>query len=372
MAKPICEIFYNKKSVSPHVRQIYTGFCELAARNVIDIKFQEHDWNQNYKTGNLVKVCVNGLVNVIYDTNDGLYWIHGNAEENIEYFKEVILPQCNFLFKRSYRTELSGMAKPYNCDVRPLGFNYDVSSAFNIMDKVCYSRRDKLKRFIGSSKALSNLLKKEHKHVFFYQNYESLPDMTRDYTDSRILFLTRLWDPDDPILELETSSMKMQVKEERMRINETRIECIERCKKQFKDRFIGGLSDDAFTRKTAPKLIASQDLTRKSKFLDLIKLSPICIGTTGLHDSIGWKFAEYVAASRAIITEKLLYEVPGEFEPGQNYLEFSTANDLKTQIEYLSGNPSIVNSMMLSNYRYYNNFLRPDNIILNTLRTVLA
>lgn len=372
MAKPICEIFYNKKSVSPHVRQIYTGFCELAARNVINIKFQELDWNQNSKTGNLVKVCVNGLVSIIYDTNDGLNWVHGNAEENIEYFKEAILPQCNFLFKRSYRSGLSRIAKPYNCDVRPLGFNYNVTSALNIMDKVCYSRRDKLKRLIGSSKALSNVFQKEHEHVFFYQNYESLPDMTRDYADSGILFLTRLWDPDDPVLELEISNMKEQLKEERMRLNETRIECIETCKKHFKDRFIGGLSDDAFTRKIAPNLIAPQNLTKKSNFLDIIKSSPICIGTTGLHNSIGWKFAEYVAASRAIITEKLHYELPGEFEARQNYFEFSTANELKTQIEYLSDTPPIVNNMMLNNYRYYNNFLRPDNLIFNTLRTVLA
>lgn len=372
MAKPTCEIYYNRKSISLHVRQIYTGFCELAARNVIDIKFTEHDWNQNYKTENLVKVCVNGAVDVIYDTNDGLYWVYGNAEDNLKYFTEVILPQCTFLFKRSYKLELSDIARSYNCNVMPLGFNYDVTSTLNIIDRVCYNRRDKVKRFIGSSKALSGLLKREHEHVFIYQNYECVPDMARDYTDGRILFLTRLWDPEDRGLELETSSMKAQVNEERKRINVTRIECIEACKKHFGGRFIGGLSNDPYSMKVAPQLIASKDLTRKSKFLTLIKSSSICIGTTGLHDSIGWKFAEYVAASRAIVTEKLCYEVPGQFKRGYNYLEFSTADELKMQIEYLTDNPSVINNIMWNNYEYYNNYLRPDNLILNTLRAVLA
>lgn len=42
----------------------------------------------------------------------------------------------------------------------------------------------------------------------------------------------------------------------------------------------------------------------------MVKESDICITTTGLHRSIGWKFAEYIAASKAIVTEKLNYS-PG-------------------------------------------------------------
>lgn len=37
----------------------------------------------------------------------------------------------------------------------------------------------------------------------------------------------------------------------------------------------------------------------------LMKQSRICIATTGLHDSIGWKFAEYVVAGRTIVIEPL-------------------------------------------------------------------
>lgn len=51
-----------------------------------------------------------------------------------------------------------------------------------------------------------------------------------------------------------------------------------------------------------------------------MRRSDICIGSTGLWDSIGWKTGEYVAAARAVVNERFVYEVPGGFREGVNYL----------------------------------------------------
>lgn len=372
MAKVHCVIYYNRKAVSPHVRQIYTGFCELSRKKFISIEFIEHDWNPNHITENLVKVQVNTTTEIIYDTNDGLYWIYGTLGDNLKYLQEVILPQCDLLFKRSCSADLVSKLGSHNRKVYPLGLNYNVTSASNVMDKICYSRRGKLRRYIRSSPTLSSMLGMECNRLLYYENFEFPPAMLHDHSECKVLFLTRLWDPDDRVLERETSSMNELTKEERGRINEKRIECIEACKKKFKRRFIGGLVDDKYARKIAPHLIAPQSLTSKQGFINLIKSCPICVATTGLHNSIGWKFAEYIAASRAIITEKLNYILPGEFEVGQNYLEFSTAGELVRQIDFLSDNPVVINDMMWENYSYYNSYLRPDNLILNTLRIALS
>lgn len=371
MAKVHCVIYYNKKAVSPHVRQVYTGFCELSRKKFISIEFIEHDWNPGHITENLVKVQINGATEIIYDTNDGLYWIYGTLDDNLVYLQDVILPQCDLLFKRSCSTDLVSKSGSHGRKIYPLGLNYNVTSAYNVMDKICYNGREKLRRYVKSSSTLSNILNMESNRLLYYENFEFPPAMLRDYSESKVLFLTRLWDPEDQVLERETSSMNELTKEQRKYINEKRIECIEACKKKFKHRFIGGLVNDQYARKLAPHLIAPQSLTSKSGFMNLIKSCPICIATTGLHNSIGWKFAEYVAASRAIITEKLNYILPGKFEVGQNYLEFSTAGDLMRQIDHLSNNRSVMNDMMWENYRYYNNYLRPDNLILNTLRLAL-
>jgi hypothetical protein len=93
----------------------------------------------------------------------------------------------------------------------------------------------------------------------------------------------------------------------------------------------------------------------------------ICIATNGLHDSIGRKFGEYVAASRAIVTEELRYQLPGIFSEGINHLEFSNSFDLIKNIQLLEKDRDFMYSMMKSNYNYYRSYLQPDLMVLNTL-----
>ena len=67
----------------------------------------------------------------------------------------------------------------------------------------------------------------------------------------------------------------------------------------------------------------------------MVKESDICITTTGLHRSIGWKFAEYIAASKAIVTEKLNYSPGTELKANTNFLEFDTSEELINQVVLL-------------------------------------
>jgi hypothetical protein len=95
----------------------------------------------------------------------------------------------------------------------------------------------------------------------------------------------------------------------------------------------------------------------------------ICVATTGLHGSIGGKFAEYVCLSKAILSEKLQYAVPGDLREGRNYLEFTTADECVEQAWRLFSDRALRNRLMCNNARYYNAWLRPDMLILNSLLT---
>jgi hypothetical protein len=99
---------------------------------------------------------------------------------------------------------------------------------------------------------------------------------------------------------------------------------------------------------------------------------PICIATTGLYNSIGWKFGEYVAFSKAIVSEKLLYEVPGNFGPGKNYAEFETAEQCVDQAVALVNEKTTREQMMENNYRYYNEYLAPDKLVWRTLEKAVT
>jgi hypothetical protein len=83
---------------------------------------------------------------------------------------------------------------------------------------------------------------------------------------------------------------------------------------------------------------APVSLTNKRHYLELVRSHAVCIATTGLHGSTGWKFSEYVAAARGIVTEPLRYEVPGDFKSEQNYLEFTNEDELIAGISDLVRN----------------------------------
>jgi hypothetical protein len=177
------------------------------------------------------------------------------------------------------------------------------------------------------------------------------------------LFLTRVWDPEKAPSEAG--------RELRHRLNKTRTECIEACKKEYGDRFTGGLFMEYYAKEHYPSLAMPSSFTSKSSYLQSVKEHSICISTTGLSNSIGWKLGEYVAASRAIISEPLHYELPGNFEKEKNYFEFQTPDELLKIIADLQANPDKIFETMKHNYYYYNSFVKPEKLVLNSLLTVL-
>ena len=130
------------------------------------------------------------------------------------------------------------------------------------------------------------------------------------------------------------------------------------------------LQHDNFSIQHAKDLLLPFPLTKKENFLKIMRECNICIATTGLHNSIGWKFGEYIAASRAIVSEPLRYQLPGDFNKGENFLEFTNDSELVNCIRILQEDKEKVFDMMKSNFMYYNNYVQPDKMILNTLLKV--
>ena len=153
-----------------------------------------------------------------------------------------------------------------------------------------------------------------------------------------------------------------------MQLNRNRIECIRVCKKYYGNQFIGGIQTDDYSVKLCRSdLLIPNYMTKRENFLNEVKKSSICITTTGLFDSIGWKFAEYIAASRAIVTEPLCYELPGNISKNRNFLEFKNPTELIKSINILLNDSLLLKNMMEANYDYYKKYVQPDKLIYNTL-----
>lgn len=95
------------------------------------------------------------------------------------------------------------------------------------------------------------------------------------------------------------------------------------------------------------------------------------MATTGLHGSIGWKLAEYVAFSKAIVSEQLIYDVPGPFAAGRNYIEFTSPEECLNGALRLIEDMALRKQVMQSNADYYRDYLRPDALVRNALKTAL-
>ncbi|MHA4842631.1 hypothetical protein ACX0G7_00645 [Flavitalea antarctica] len=331
--------------------QLYAGFFELERKGIIKLKLKL--LKQNQHAYSLINVLVNNKYRVIYDTLDGLTWIHGDEQANLAYFKKTY--EVDFYFKRSFNSLLHEH-RPKDCKVFPLGLNYNVQPKKNLL-LYSGSLKNKVKYVLKTNKLLKQI---SAKRFYYEEDFEFLPIKPKT---NNILFLTRLWDPNEAKSE--------RSKEFRIRINKTRVECIERCRDTYGVDFTGGLYREKFALKNFPDLIMDDALTNKSGFLKAVKDHAICIATTGLHKSIGWKMAEYVAASRAIVSEPLNFDLPGQFSIDENYCQFDTADQLIEQIDKLRGSQSEMLKLMINNFHYYNNFVKPERLILNSLITVL-
>jgi len=155
-------------------------------------------------------------------------------------------------------------------------------------------------------------------------------------------------------------------------INETRAKCIVVLRKELGEKFYGGLAHDDYSKKYfSNALLADDSSSSKRNYLEILKRFPICVATVGLNGSNGWKLAEYVAHSKAILSEPLVYQVPGKFEAGQNYIEFSDADDLVASAVKLIEDKTLRTEIMANNFAYYNSHVRPDAMIANSLNVVL-
>jgi hypothetical protein len=353
-----CDLILN--SSAEHLTQILTGFGLLEAEHLIQIKIAKADnYDIEIMGKPILRVIFNDDLKIVYDTFDGsaLY------KEDLEW--------SDLYFKRSFDIT---KIKNYQLEnkVFPLGFNYSAYGPRNFnFQKFLYSitsikslrslkniaisviRTDRVLSFIFST----NL----GRHNCYYKNFECLPHFD---PDPLIVFFARLWDPG--------RSKSAELINERMEINQMRINIIRGLRKEFGDKFYGGLSSDEFTEKIAKDcIVENQNLIKKKSYMALVKNSNICIATQGLLGSNGWKLAEYVASAKSIVSEKLNYSVPGDFLPGKNYLEFSNSDECINQVYYLAKNPEARYQMMLENFNYYNQYLRPDMLVWNTLKIAL-
>ena len=332
-------------SNSHHLSQIFTGLFMLHKAGEIALSQECRDqiWFDENRPQPLrdarythLLVKINRAISLYYDCHDS-YEIDELAAADVDYY-----------FKRSY--EPSRLPPPVKARIFPLGLNYAVYSP-----DVDDFEEERMNAFPAAGKPQ------------FRPTIENMRSSAGDQPDIGVLFMTRAWDPfDHPDRTPEKQA-------ERIRINEIRARCIELLRDEFADRFRGGFAHTNYAIKNYRSvLLVDEKTSAKEHYFNLVSQYPVCVATTGLHESIGWAMGEYVAFSRAIVSQTLTCEIPGDFKQGANYLKFDSPERCVTAVRELLSDRKLMGAIMKNNSRYYSKYLRPDAMVRRTLRIALS
>ena len=279
---------------------------------------------------------------IVYDLGDGY-----NIWDDIQ----TGLDNSDFYFKRSYSAEKNqALLRGFEGKMFPLGLYFRVTHKKSPINEPLWKAL--LKPLMGKASA----------RYFVPKVFAGTPEREGD-RKPRILFLTQLWNDQEPGFSEEENR-------ERTYINQMRIDIIRALRERYGDAFIGGLNDSALSRAWAPDLIMPAEYTERKRYLKLVHSCDICIGSMGLFESIGGKTGEYVAAAKAIVNERLHYTVTGDFTEGVHYLSFETVEECLSAVQRLVEDPELRFAMKQANAAYYSRFLRPDALVKNTLELV--
>jgi hypothetical protein len=353
-SRPTCVLHCS--SSAEHLEQIYTGFGLLERQGLLTVRLKRaSDYSEAvYWTPVLLVDLVTdqGRMRLGFDLQDGT----GVAPP---------VSDAQIVFKRTFdRRVIEALAEGER--VFPLGLNYGVlhSAGYGVRRAIwARSPSAMATGLVRRSNWLSFLTRAQlSTSTCSPERFEGLPMLD---ADPRVLFMARVWDPD----RVPADGRRQQ----RLAMNESRAACVRQLRNAFGNRFVGGLEHTPYAvEKYGDCLVPDPRVTHKARYLSLVHASSICVATAGLEGSVGWKLAEYVAASKAIVTEPLGVELPGEFAAPSNYFQFTTADECVERVGTLMDSPGVRLAMMRNNLAYYHGFVRPDALVWNTITTSLV
>ncbi len=294
----------------------------------------------------------------IKQTNDAPYEgaiIYFNGQSYFIDYSDAphLLPdhvKYDWYFKRSLLKE--------DASERILPLNFHVNFSLNPLHLISRMSKEVLKKqtsrieFYSALDVFSLVLDGSHRA----KHLNSFKTPLEDH-NGKIIFLTRLWNPDNTI--------EAEEKKRRDTQNEFRINAVELINKNFKNA-IAGLERGKYAQKVANSLTLDPKITKRSNYMRLLKNSDIGVADDGLFDTPGWKIGEYVLSGKAIISTPIRTLIK-DFEDDQNYLGLSARNaydEVPAKIENLLANKKYM-QLKQNNRQWYENYMEPIQYIKN-------
>lgn len=160
-----------------------------------------------------------------------------------------------------------------------------------------------------------------------------------------VLLQTRLWPPQPGSRDLEA-------------VNAERVALVQTLRKDLGSQFVGGIVADAFSKRNCPEDLLIRH-TNMREYARTVKKAQIGIYVRGLHHSLAFKMAEYLAAGLCIVSEPFQHELPVPLQEGVNYLLFNSHEECLAQCSWLLSHPGEAARMRAANLDYYKRWVEP-------------
>jgi hypothetical protein len=183
---------------------------------------------------------------------------------------------------------------------------------------------------------------------------ESLLEPLPDAKSPHIVFQPRLWSTTPGSRDLFDVA------------NEDRIETVRALRAAFPQEPAVGLVHTEDAMSLAPELMLAERVNSEQHRQQL-RSSAIAVNCVGLSGSVGWKFAEYLAAGNAIVGQPLEKEFLAPVDEGVHYLPYRSPEECVAQCRKLLASPDLISRMRQANRAYYERWVHPPVHALHLL-----
>jgi hypothetical protein len=154
-----------------------------------------------------------------------------------------------------------------------------------------------------------------------------------------VVFQTRVWEPHDTTDDAD-------------QVNQERVDLVRALRDALGERFVGGLVPTPFAAKNFPDAVTPHDASRAG-YVQMSKRSLVGVYSRGLHHSLAFKLAEYLAASKCVVSTPFRNELPAPLVEGTNYLEFDGIEQCVAQCRRLLADADLAAEMRRRNREYF-------------------
>jgi len=253
------------------------------------------------------------------------------VSDHSNFWEDSLLNWCDVYAKRNINPRFTSLTQH---KIIPFGLN-----------SACHSRRSRIAAMTAIANTLPRASKARLGEIYRYlatphwKAFEHRPDQGVDDT---ILFQTRVWDPQDaPGDEM---------------VNEQRISLLRTLKREFGHRLIGGVVPNPFARQYFSDLITDQPC-RHPQYIRWAKRPLIGIYFRGLFGSLAFKMAEFLSASKCIVSEPIYNEL---VSPLDHISVYRSNDECLAACERLLTDKSLADAQRQQSWNYYQQYVDPQ------------